>query len=64
MATTNTRRRIHPGMTPAQRRRAVRAMLREFGRVLAAARRANRHVAWPAVTATRSPEPTPSAAAV
>lgn len=65
MATTNTRRRITPDMTPAERKRAVRAMLRELGRVLAAARQANREIPWPAAgLASRTTEPARPAAAV
>jgi hypothetical protein len=55
--------RITPDMTPAQKRRAVRGLLRELAVVLRAARKANRSLPWPA-TAVRAAEPTTPAAAV
>ena len=61
---TPTTPRITPDMTPAERRRAVRAMLRELGTVLRAARRANRDIPWPAAPTPRRCEPTTPAAAV
>jgi hypothetical protein len=59
MATTKTRR-ITPDMTPAEKRRAVRALLRELAAVLAAARRTNHPVSWPPAPA--ADPATPSAA--
>lgn len=55
--------RITPDMTPAQKRRAVRGLLRELAEVLRAARQANRDLPWPA-TAVRPAEPAAPAAAV
>ncbi len=64
MATANTRRRIHPDMTPSQKRRAVRALLRELSAALAAARRAGREVPWPAAPAAAPGDPIAASAAV
>jgi hypothetical protein len=60
---TSTTPRITPDMTPAQKRRAVRGLLRELAGVLRAARKANRNLPWPAA-AVRPAEPTMPAAAV
>lgn len=45
--TTKTSPRLTPDMTPAQKRRAVRSMLRELAAVLHGARRACREARWP-----------------
>lgn len=64
MATTTTRRRITPDMTPAQKKRAVRALLRELAAVLHARRRAG-EAPWPAaVAAALPPAPVTAHAAV
>lgn len=64
MATPSTRRRITPDMSPSERRRAVREMLRELGLVLAAARRANREIPWPAAPTAPAAEAARAATAV
>jgi hypothetical protein len=63
MATTKSRR-ITPDMTPAEKKRAVRALLRELAAVLAAAHRANRPVPWPATPSLPPAEPAPTSTAV
>jgi hypothetical protein len=47
MVTMKSSPRITPDMTPAQRRRAVRSMLRELATVLHATRRISRQIRWP-----------------
>lgn len=48
MTATKPSPRITPDMTPAERRRAVRSLLRELAAVLHATRRISREIRWPA----------------
>jgi hypothetical protein len=64
MTTRSTRRRITPDMTPAEKRRAVRALLRELAAVLATARRADRPLPWPPAPPVPPAEPAPTSTAV
>jgi hypothetical protein len=50
MATTTTRRRITPGMSPAERKRAVKDLLRELAYVLNVTRTVSRELCWPTAT--------------
>lgn len=61
---TATRPRITPDMSPAEKQRAVRRLLRELAAVLHAARREKRPTPWLAAHAVPAPAAAEPAAAV